>query len=138
MRCTWTQRSAQSLTQHFHPEKKHYRYTFEIQIVHYSGDLNSEHSIWDGEFHPCPNQPISSATKSEPPDKPPQLIKASFTLYKDYDIFPIAFLFFAHKSIINKSGSGKKFLAFFVIVYCSFLFDTIFMLRKSKRDTDKS
>ena len=42
--------------------------------------------VWHGEFHPCPNQPISSTTKSEPSDKPPQLIKASFTLFKDYDI----------------------------------------------------
>ena len=41
--------------------------------------------VWDGEFHPCPNQPIS-ATKCEQSDKPPQLIKASFTLNKDYDI----------------------------------------------------
>ena len=40
--------------------------------------------VWDGEFHPCP-KPISSATKSEPSDKPPQLIKEPFTIYKYYD-----------------------------------------------------
>ena len=45
-----------------------------------------EVSVWEGEFHPCPNQSISSATKSEPSDKPPQLIKASFTIYKYCDI----------------------------------------------------
>ena len=48
--------------------------------------LCSQGDVWDGEFHPCPNQPISSATKSEPSDKPPQLIKASFTTNKNYDI----------------------------------------------------
>ena len=43
-------------------------------------------TVWDGEFHPCTNQLISSATKSEPSDKPPQLTNASFTIYKYYDI----------------------------------------------------
>ena len=42
--------------------------------------------VWDGEFYPCPNQPISSATKSEPSEKPPQLIKASITICKYYSI----------------------------------------------------
>ena len=38
-------------------------------------------TVRDGEFHPYPNQPISSATKSEPSDKPPQLIKSPFKIY---------------------------------------------------------
>ena len=62
--------------------------------------------VGDGEFHPCPNS-NSSATKSEPSDEPPQLIKCCiFQPAFKYFFQPFSTFFVHFKPFLNNERKG--------------------------------